>query len=245
MRLIALAILAAVMAMPTLRQAEAQAPGLWLLEAAGLRCEIALTEQSAGYERWNMRTGKNCDPEMKGLNTWRFGNSGDQIVFQADGDDVAYANWRSNDFWEGGVIDENFRLTMRKLNRRRLNPVGGSGGGYREPTARQTNRQARRNAQVAGCKAYYGTNRCAQAEDLGEPTTGSVEAVVNMNVRFLNSPTSSVVGQLPRNRCVPVKRCWESLLDKQIWCDVDLGRGKSGWVLKEDEKSVYLRDGCG
>jgi len=176
---------------------------------------------------------------MEDLYAWRFGDSSDQMIFYADNREVASVNWRSNSRWEGWITGGDEAVTLTKRSGLQNNQRAAS------PPRPRFGASGAASSEVAPCKQYYGTRRCAQAQDVGDPTSGALQPVANMNVRFLGARTSSVVGQLPRGRCVATQRCSSSILSGEIWCQIKLTDIKTGWVLKEDKKSVYAKNGCG
>ena len=205
--------------------AAAQMNSSWQLEAYGLTCDVTLVSQeNPGAIGGPIRVGR-CAPEMQDLQGWRYGESGDQILLQAGGQDVAYVNWRSNQYWEGWLlVGGDAPITMRRM----------------QGQARATTPGA-----VAQCKVYYNTGTCAQARDVGTITTGAIETLANMNVRFLSQKNSSRVGMVPAGSCMGVSRCTSSQLSGETWCEVRYDGVRSGWILKEDNATVYGRDGCG
>lgn len=208
--------------------AAAQNNTKWQITVLGRTCDITLVKQGdPAASRGRVRV-KSCAQEMSDLRSWRYGDSADQIVLRAGKQDVAYLNWRSNDFWEGRVIvGVDAAITMRRAERQAQKSLNTTPGA------------------VGQCKTYHKSKRCADAMDLGEIRSGALETLANMNVRFLSSATSSLIGQVPRGTCLAVTRCTSSLLSGETWCEVTYDGTRSGWILKEDKTTVYSRDGCG
>ncbi|MEQ9260125.1 MAG: hypothetical protein RIG84_13645 [Roseovarius sp.] len=224
MRFLFVALALAIFSTP----AAAQTNTKWQLTIYGLTCNITLVKQGdPAASRGPIRV-KQCAQEMSDLRGWRYGDSADQIVLRAGGQDVAHVNWRSNDFWEGWlIVGGDAPVTMRRIQAQAQKPRATTPGA------------------VGQCKVYYNTRRCADARDLGEIRSGALETLANMNVRFLSSVTSSLLGQVPRGSCLSVSRCTSSILNEETWCEVKYDGTRSGWILKEDKSSVYSRDGCG
>ena len=84
---------------------------------------------------------------------------------------------------------------------------------------------------------YVGlTQNCAEPDDLRKPTMteegglyGSVEVVVNLNVRDQPRSTASIVGTLPEGTCLKVNHC--TTASDGVWCRARFG-DQNGWVRK-------------
>lgn len=106
-----------------------------------------------------------------------------------------------------------------------------------------------RGQSAATCLRYPDTGVCARNEDVGLPGDRfnllPVETRARMNVHFMANVSSSVEGQVAPGTCLPVRNCTESLLNKEIWCDVNWKDGEWGWILKQDSEYVYAQESCG
>lgn len=101
---------------------------------------------------------------------------------------------------------------------------------------------------VADCVRYYDTGECAQDHDLGLPGSRfellPVETRARMNKRFMASLSSSIEGQIEPRVCMEVRNCTESMINKEVWCEVSHD-GDWSWILKQDAEFVYAGAGCG
>lgn len=106
-----------------------------------------------------------------------------------------------------------------------------------------------RGQTASDCLRYPDTGLCAQNQDVGLPGDRfnllPIETRARMNVHFMGNSSSSVEGQVAPRTCMPVKNCSESLLNKEVWCQVNWKDNKWGWVLKQDREFVYAHAGCG
>lgn len=219
--------------------ATAQAAEFWELNVAGLSCEVSLQGMKSGSGRGRVQVGDLCDDQLSDLSGWSYGDSGDQIIFKVGGAEVAYVNWRSNSFWEGWLIDDDgIGVSMSYIGELHGNGGAGAGaGGY-------SGGNSGGGDVSSSCKAYHDNGDCAESSDIGKVTEGALENLANLNIRFLASRTSSKLGTLPAGSCVAVRSCMEMLIDKEIWCQIELNNNQSGWVLKESADTVYALNGC-
>lgn len=93
------------------------------------------------------------------------------------------------------------------------------------------------------CLFYSGGTSCADPADLGPPDDGQLQVITRMNLRDQGTTQgSSVIGRAEAGSCLQVTFCSE---DEQgrLWCGVQ-GPAGQGYVLKQDDKSVYARNSC-
>ncbi len=104
------------------------------------------------------------------------------------------------------------------------------------------------STEARACRRYYGTATCADPYDIGKPPMqnfrGSLETLTRMNVRFMRTVDSSIVGTIDAGMCVEVRDCMTGFNRDQLWCEVRVN-DRTGWMLKEDADFVYSRNSCG
>ncbi len=216
----------------------ASAQGLHTYEISGFgqTCEIMLSSDFAGFGRYVALEGAICDQDMRGLTSWT--RTGDDIMLYDEDGVEQLMIFPSGGGYQGMIVQSDGLLVqVRYLG---LMHPNGAGVGGQTTFARPST-----SSEVSTCKVYYDSQICADASDIGEPTSGALQTLANMNVRFLGSRSSSIVGQLPAGSCVAVDFCRGSAFDDDLWCQISGPNQLRGYILKEDANAVYSQDGCG
>lgn len=100
-----------------------------------------------------------------------------------------------------------------------------------------------RDAGAADCLLYAGTNGCAEQEDLGPPDGGQLQTLTRMNLRDQGTTAGSqVIAQVDPGTCFQITFCTEDG-EGRLWCGVQ-NDSLTGYLLKQDDKSVYSRNSC-
>lgn len=98
-------------------------------------------------------------------------------------------------------------------------------------------------AAPGNCLTYAGGSACVAPEDMGAPEGGSLQTLSRMNLRDIGGTTGSrVVGQAEGGTCFQVSLCQEDA-EGRLWCSV-LSDDLQGWLLKQDDSTVYSRNSC-
>jgi hypothetical protein len=106
-------------------------------------------------------------------------------------------------------------------------------------------------SNLEACVRYANNRACAVAQDAKNPKIASFKTI---RMRSLSEqsifPFSGGNGfakdeKLARGECREVKKCERAFNSKEDWCEVVLEDGFfTGWVKRQDDDWVYLRQGC-
>lgn len=217
------------------QSATAEQQPVWGLQAYGDICRVQFTQQQVRAGIWGLnRLDRGCDIG----NFVGYSMQGQNLVYFYDGYGqlLASAEKQPSGQWFGMIGDgDPFEMVYFGAQ---------SSAPQQKP---QHNHATGNSAAVGSCVTYYGSNNCAREEDLKYKSfsTIALQPLAPLNHRFIPDINSRVQQVIPQNVCFQeVKHCTESLLNKEIWCQVEFG-GQSGWVLKKDKNHVYAMNGCG
>lgn len=106
-------------------------------------------------------------------------------------------------------------------------------------------------ANTGKCVRYANNRTCAVAQDQKDP---AIPAFKTIRMRSLSSqtifPFSGGSGfakdeKLARGECREIKKCEKAFNSTEHWCEVVLKDGFfTGWIKRQDDDWVYLRQGC-
>ncbi len=147
-----------------------------------------------------------------------------------------------------GVVGDGDPATMTVLQSRGEPHAGERKPGWSRPDRRPHGETPGRGASADTCVRYADTNRCADDHDLGLPGERfdllPIQTRVRMTKRFMASRSSMEEGQVGPGVCMDVRNCTESMINDEIWCEVEHD-GDRSWILKQDKDYVYAGAGCG
>lgn len=214
----------------------AQADPIWGLEAFGDVCPVTFERQQlpgGGMQRIRHQS-RSCRGGLGNIIGWTAEGDGSTYLFY---DRAGQILGRVDAIGGGayaGVFGDGDTLEMRYIGDSRPQGHGQV----------QTAPQGSGAGEAMRCRVYAGTRQCAEAYDIGEPDASQLMPVVRLNLRFSSNLTSQIVGKVDRGACYQVYRCREEpFADERMWCEVQL-EGQTGWILKQDETSVYARNIC-
>ena len=225
--------------------ARAQTVDVWGLQAYGDVCRISFDRSPVAAGIFAVvQHDMGCLGGLDNISGWSANNGGQSILLYttAFGTTVVGRLDREANGNYTGVVDDGTPVSMVFMGQMSMNaaptpqpPVFGGtlGGGSTEARA---------------CRRYYGTATCADPYDIGKPPMqnfrGSLETLTRMNVRFMRTVDSSIVGTIDAGMCVEVRDCMTGFNRDQLWCEVRVN-DRTGWMLKEDADFVYSRNSCG
>jgi hypothetical protein len=217
--------------MPQGGQAE-QTP-VWGLQAYGDVCRVQFGQQQVRAGVWALtHLDRGCD--IGNFAGYAMQNQNLVYFYDSYGQILASAEKQPSGEWIG-VIGDGDILEMVYFGTQPAAPT-------HTPKASTGS-----SAAVGSCVTYYGSNTCAREEDLKYKSfsTIALQPLAPLNHRFIPDLNSRIQQVIPQNVCFQeVRNCTESLLNKEIWCQVEFG-GQSGWILKKDKNHVYAMNGCG
>lgn len=227
-------VLAAITA-AVLGSAAAHAAELWGLEAFNDVCPVSFsTQPTAGGLMQIRHHSQGCRGGLDNITDWsEEGDGGTFYFYDRAGQLMGRVDGMDGGTYSG-VFGDGTPLEMRFIGHESTSDGGAQ---YNAPSGSGA-------GEAQGCRVYHGTRRCAEPYDIGAPDGAQIMPLARMNVRFSSGLTSQVVATVDRGSCLEVSRCRdEPFADERFWCEVQL-EGRSGWVLKQDEATVYTRNIC-
>lgn len=223
--------------------------GRWTLLAEDGTCEISFVNEQVDDGILAVDRFGTCGPSIDQITGYALNEEGAVILFYSTFTGVDLVGTVTRD--EGGV----YKGTLRKGGALRLEHRSGAkaiadpvtGAALLEP---DEDPEAAADAPLAEavrrgpCLALSGQpDTCAEDEDLGPPEGGEMRVITRLNLRNIpGTEGSSVVGRVESGSCVVVNFCSEDGQGR-LWCGVGTDVGE-GFVLKQDDKTVYAKNTC-
>lgn len=233
---------------PLMAQAQ---DGRWSIVAEDGTCEIAFVDELVDDGILAIDRFGNCGPSIDQITGYALNNDGAVILFYSTFTGVDLVGQVSRDdsgafkgaFRKGGALMVEHRSGSRAIT----DPV--KEAALLEPeegmnTAAAPEAPAETAAPRGPCIALAGApETCADEADLGEPETGEMRVLTRLNLRNIpGTEGSTVLGRVEAGACVAVNLCLEDAQGR-LWCGVSTDAGE-GFVLKQDDKTVYARNSC-
>ena len=249
MRAIALALLAFLPS--ALAAAE---PGRWSLIAESGGCEVAFLPEAVDDGIFFVDRGEaDCGPDIGRITGYALNEDGAVIVFYStlSGVDLMGQVTRSDDGVFTGTLRGGgaLRLEHRSGPRGITDPGTGLLTGE-APVAIEDDPEAAADEPLAAvpapgdCLVYAGQEgACVDQADLGPPEGGKLQVLTRMNLRDQGTTQGSqVVGRVEPGTCLDAGFCAEDG-EGRLWCGVQ-GAAGQGYILKQDDKTVFARNSC-
>jgi len=226
--------------------------GRWSLIAESGGCEISFVEEMVDDGIFFVdRHSADCGADIGRITGYSLNDEGTTIVFYStlSGVETLGRVTRSAEgalfegaLRQGGVL----RLEHRSGSRQIADPAGDIVADDAAPDAPgAADSQPEPAIQPTGpCLAYAGQpGNCADAADLGAPEAGELQVLTRMNLRDQGTTQgSTVIGRVEAGACLAVTFCSADERGR-LWCGVQ-GGGVQGYVLKQDDETVYGRNAC-
>jgi len=243
-------VIAAMVPAPVLAQ-----DARWSLFAEDGSCEISFVEELVDDGIMAIDRFGTCGPSIDQITGYALNNEGALLLFYSTFHGVELVGTVTRD------SDSLFKGTLRKGGVLQLehrsgtmgipDPLGGSVAGEDSGTVESENDpEAEADAPLVEapprgpCLALAGQETaCAPDADLGPPEGGEMQMLTRLNLRNIpGTDGSSVIGRVEAGACVTVNLCMEDGQER-LWCGVSTDAGE-GFVLKQDDKTVYARNSC-
>jgi hypothetical protein len=227
--------------------------GRWTLAAEDGTCEIAFINEQVDDGILAIDRFGTCGASIDQITGYALNNEGAVILFYSTFTGVDLIGQVMQD--ETGAFKGSFRkggallLEHRSGSRAISDPVTGAAL-LEADEGFSTEAEAEADAPIAEavsrgpCLALSGQpDSCADDADLGPPDTGEMLVVTRLNLRNIpGTDGSSVIGRVEAGTCVAVNICLEDTQGR-LWCGISTASGE-GFVLKQDDKTVYARNTC-
>jgi len=214
-----------------------QTTEIWQITWDGGRCELVLnysTDDMAGTA-----TPKNCSKALRKVRSFVY----------TDDDQREMILFRRNNA-QGAILGQ-----FDKSGRNEMEGLIGDGEPAEMFLASKTSTTLNVNTggnagSNADCVTYT-SGGCARKSDLNNPDIrfgDPIEMEMLANAKIY--PFSGGRGfpkdeKAARGQCLSVKKCEQAFSSDDHWCEVVLSDGFfTGWVLRKDDDTVYLRKGC-
>lgn len=246
------ALIALLLALPLPAFAEA---GRWELLSETGGCEVSLLPEMIDDGIFFVDRGEaDCGPDLNPITGYALNDDGAELVLYSTLEGVELLGTLSRDgegLYRGQLRKGSaLRLAHKSGPRGIADPRSGLVLGEEIAPAIDTDAETTPPApeeeareQAPGCLTYAGGTSCAAPEDQGPPDGGSLQVLTRMNLRDrAGTDGSSVVGQATAGTCLQVSLC-EPDARGRLWCSVQ-SASLSGWLLKQDDETVYARNSC-
>lgn len=228
--------------------------GRWTLAAEDGTCEIAFVDEQVDDGILAIDRFGTCGPSIDQITGYSLNNDGASILFYSTFSGVELLGQVQRDdtgafkgaFRKGGAL----LLEHRSGSNTIVDPVSEAAllepeEGVQAPdSAPEAEAPAEETAARGPCLALAGNpDACAEDTDLGPPEAGEMLVLTRLNLRNIpGTEGSSVLGRVEAGSCVAVNLCLEDAQGR-LWCGISSEAGE-GFVLKQDEKTVYARNSC-
>ena len=246
---LALALLA-LPAMPALAR-DGDTDGKWTLLAETGSCSVRFIEEAIDEGIFFVDRGEaDCGPDLGRVTGY---------AITADGQAMTFYSTLSGTVETLGEVglqaDGIFTGRLRNGQALRLEHASGGRGivatsaGMGEvtepdPQEDEAGADAGMTTTVQDCLLQAGRDSCADQDDIGPPEGGRIQTLTRMNLRDQGTTRgSSVIGQVNAGSCLPITFCAEDE-GGRLWCGVQTPEGGNGYLLKQDDTTVYARNSC-
>ena len=221
--------------------------GRWNIFAEDGSCEISFVDELVDDGILAIDRFGTCGPSIDQITGYALNEEGAVVIFYSTLSGVELV---------GQVTREQgneFKGTLRKGGTLRLEHRSGTtaivdpikGAALPEPDEVPTEDTSVAEAPSTGpCLAYAGqADTCAVDADLGPTESGEMQLLTRLNLRNIpGTDGSSVIGRIESGTCLQVNLCMEDSIGR-LWCGVSSDAGE-GFLLKQDDKTVYARNAC-
>ena len=249
MRPVAFALLAL---LPGVAAAET---GRWSLIAESGGCEVSFLPEPVDDGIFFVDRGEaDCGPDIGRITGYALNEEGAVVAFYStlSGVELLGQVARADDGVFSGTLrgGKALRLEHRSGPRGITDPGTGLLTGEApvtvddDPEAEADEPIATAPPQQGDCLVYAGQDgACVDQADLGPPDGGKLQVLTRMNLRDQGTTQgSSVVGRIEAGACLTAGFCAEDG-EGRLWCGVQ-GAAGQGFILKQDDKTVYARNAC-
>jgi len=233
----------------------AAATGRWSLIAESGGCEVSFLPEPVDDGIFFVDRGEaDCGPDIGRITGYALNEEGAVVVFYStlSGVELLGQVARADDGVFSGTLRGGaaLRLEHRSGPRGITDPGTGLLTGEApvtvddDPEAEADEPIATAPPQQGDCLVYAGQDgACVDQADLGPPDGGQLQVLTRMNLRDQGTTQgSSVVGRIEAGACLTAGFCSEDG-EGRLWCGVQ-GAAGQGFILKQDDKTVYARNAC-
>lgn len=230
--------------------------GRWSIVAEDGTCEIAFVDELVDDGILAIDRFGSCGPSIDQITGYALNNDGAVILFYSTFTGVDLVGTVNRD--ESGAFKGTFRRGGALLVEHRsgssaitdpvqeaalLEPEEGMAASEEE-TESLADAPDDTPVSRGPCLALSGRpDACADDNDLGPPEGGEMQVVTRLNLRNIpGTDGSTVIGRVEAGSCVAVNICLEDSQGR-LWCGISTDAGE-GFVLKQDDETVYARNAC-
>ena len=222
------------------------ATGLWAMTADSGSCEVSFVPEQIDDGIFFVDRGEaDCGADIGRVTGYSLNEDGAMIVLYSTLDGVELLGTVAKA--EAGGFEGSFKSGVKvRLDhvsgpKEIANPIAGSAA--LESSAVEGEEPAEEPAAALDCLKIAGSETCAEEADMGAPQGTEIKLFTRMNLRDQGTTSgSSVVGRAEAGQCMSVTFCSDDE-NGRLWCGVN-GGGLSGYVLKQDDKTVYAANSC-
>lgn len=228
--------------------------GRWSLIAESGGCEVSFLAEAVDDGIFFVDRGEaDCGPDIGKITGYALNEEGAVVVFYSTlaGVDLLGQVTRQADGVFTGTLRSGavLRLEHKSGPRGITDPGTGLLTGE-DGAVVDTDEEADADEPLAAaapqgpCLAYAGRgSECAAQNDLGPPDSGKLQVLTRMNLRDQGTTQGSkVVGRVEAGACLTAGFCSEDG-EGRLWCGVQ-GDAGQGYILKQDDKTVFALNDC-
>lgn len=237
-------------ALPALARA-GDTDGKWTLLTESGNCSVRFVDETIDDGIFFVDRGEaDCGPDLGRVTGYAITADGQALTFYSTlsgtVETLGEVGRQAEGVFTGKLRDGQALRLEHASGGRGIVPTSASMGEAAEPDPQEDEANADAGMAITAqdCLLQAGGDSCADQDDIGPPEAGRIQTLTRMNLRDQGTTRgSSVIGQIKAGSCLPITFCAEDESGR-LWCGVQTPEGGNGYLLKQDDTTVYARNSC-